>query len=154
MNKNIKKPLKISAFFAIIVAIFGIGIFFLEQKIKTQIKDILSETLEPNVDSVKINLSFFHRFPHPYLRIQNLIVSHLSDSINREILRVQEMNAEVNFLKLLKGDYEIKSVNIQDANLLFYTDSLGENIRLFKYKEAGFNKTKRAFFTDLCPNSI
>lgn len=130
-----KKLLKILGILLVIMLVIGIGIFFLEMKTKAQITYLLEETFEPKVDSVEVNLSFFHRFPHPYLCIQNLVVNDYSDGKARQILYLKEADAEVNFLKLLRGIYEIKSVNISDAVLSFYADSTGKNIRLFKYKK-------------------
>jgi hypothetical protein len=111
------------------------SIYFLENKAKVQIEEILKETFGPSVDSVDVNLSFFHRFPHPYLCVQNLKVNNHSDNEIRSILYIQEMDSEINFIKLLKGEYEIKSLNIRDGVLTFFTDSLGKSIRLLQYKE-------------------
>lgn len=111
------------------------GGIYLKAKVKSEIRTALDNVFEPQIEEANIRLSFTTQFPNPYLFIKDLRITHQTDTTSTEVLGIEHAGVSLDFWSLVKGRYAIKEAKIQNAEVLFFANEEGQNIRLFKYKK-------------------
>ncbi len=145
LKKRLKKIFILLIVLGVLTAVLGIGGWFLEAKVKSEIRAALDDLFEPQIEQVDIRLSFLLKFPNPYLFLQDLKLTHQTDSLSTEVLEINHLGASLNFWKLLKGEYSVKEAKIHNGEVLFFANEKGDNIRLFKYKKRDLDAPKSQF---------
>ena len=113
--------------------LFIAGHFF-GRKFEGTVRVALTEVFNPKVDSLHVHFSFLKHFPHPSLEIHKLRLSDTVDHQPKEILYLENASFQFDIFQFLGGNYAFRKVKLNDGYLLFYTDSIGNNIRPFRYR--------------------
>ncbi|MBQ2046910.1 MAG: AsmA family protein, partial [Muribaculaceae bacterium] len=121
--KVIKNSTKITLIVIITLAVLLITPFILlsNNKIQNFVVDKITEYLEEKTGAEfeieHVAIKFFNKF--------NLYSIEVSDLNNQKILSIDNLNAEISLLSLLKGDLHIESITANDLDAYLYTNPDG-----------------------------
>lgn len=141
MNKVIKFILKSLLFFA---ALFLAGYLAMaiyinlhQQDIINKVSNKIENEINGKVEIEDISLSFFRNFPKISVLLSNVVITDIkSDSPKTPFFKGKQVFVSIDIPELLKKNFSLKEIKIDDAKFNVYTDSTGyTNAYLFKLKD-------------------
>lgn len=168
MNLRILK--KILKYFAIttltlVVLIVGgafvVGYFY-SDKVTSLVILELNKRIDTEVTTDKVSFSVLKKFPNASIEFENITIKsskniHKSDfkKTNADtLLRAKSLFLEFNIIDIIKENYTIKKINIENGKINILTDSYGEdNYQLWRNEIAQDNSSLRFELKDLQANN-
>ena len=124
MNKKVKKALKWIVFSLVSgVLLLSLLAFCLQDKIIDKAISELNKNLEVPMSVKKVEFAFWSSFPN--ISIDLLDVTIPGRHKKTLLLKSEKFNLRFNPFDLLKGDYNLKQINITSGALNLLVDSLG-----------------------------
>ena len=132
MNTKVKKAFKWTLFTLLSgVILLSTLVFFLQGKIIDKALSELNKNLEVPMSVQKVEFAFWSSFPN--ISIDLLDVTIPGRYQKTLLLKSDKFNLRFNPFDLLKGDYNLKQINITSGVLNLFVDSLGrENYDIIK----------------------
>lgn len=118
--------------------ILGVGVFlyFNQEFIKNQTINALNQQLNARVDvNGEIYLSFYSTFPNINLQLHDVLIEDKL-RVNDTLANVKTIGLVLNPWSILKKDYTIQAINIQNGFVHLFIDEKGfNNFEILKTKE-------------------
>ena len=118
----------------ICVILIGITMVF-EDDIINYFTQRINEQLATEVSIEKIDLSLFSGFPNASIRCKNVIIKHPNSfqAQKDHLLRAESLHFRFSIIDLLRGSYDIRSIQVENAQAHIMHDLSGNwNTNIFK----------------------
>ena len=149
MKKRLRIVLEFLAAFTLIVmlllAITGVVVVkFHGDDLKTFVMDQINDHLDSKVDVGEINVKVFQKFPNTSIQLKNVTVWSTHNFNSRDfkgqgpdtLMTASYIHVSFNLLALIRKQYHVKQLEIDQGILHLYTDLEGEvNYRIFSGAE-------------------
>ena len=131
---TIKKSLKIGGITIVtILIIFVVVPFIFSGKIKNTLLNIANNQLNAHLEIEDLRLNFFSNFPDATLSLNDISITGINNFKGDTLAQAKSINATINLLKLLRGNYEIDHLRI---------DNMVINAKVLPRGEANWNIVK------------
>jgi len=106
-----------------------VSYFFQDETIRFVIESI-NKLVVSRIEVQSAHFSVVRKFPNATVEFKNVVMSHVNDfdtlgfdpAHNRNLLSAESVFVELNFFRLLTGDYRITRIEVQDGNINQLTD--------------------------------
>ncbi|OOQ57559.1 AsmA family protein [Mucilaginibacter pedocola] len=138
MPKWLKISLKVLGALILLVVLLAVGATIYvsnnKEKVLAQVIKKLNENLDGSLTVGDIRPSFFSNFPDVSLSLRDVVIRDRQfPKHHHTLLNSKEFNVSVNAAALLRGVISINNIDIDNAAIDLYTDSLGySNTSVFK----------------------
>ena len=131
--KKLKHILKFFSIILIIFLLLGIGVSYLfSDEIEGIILQNINSKLKNEIINTDIDFSILTKFPYASITISDLLI-HDSHTNKDTLLYCKLGIIKLNVIDIFFGDYSIKNIEIQDANLnIVYNKNGLSNFEIFK----------------------
>ncbi len=103
--------------FLLILVLLIVAPFIFKDKIIEKIKTVANENLNAKLDFKDVNLSLISSFPNFYLSIDDLSVVGIDEFEGLALAKVKNTALELNLKSVIEGNYTVKSVTIDGADV-------------------------------------
>jgi hypothetical protein len=137
--KKIKRIINYFLLFAVVIIIgIGISAYIYKDRIVRQLIREANAQINTPVRVGEVNLELFDKFPQIAIRFKNIVVEESWPQSRDPLLIAENIFVTLNPVKLLKGDYEINQIHIEDAEVFIRIDKEGfNNYAIFSKKSKG-----------------
>lgn len=153
MSRWLKISLKIlSSLFILIVLIWLGAAYYINHNNKTILNTILNQlnaNVNGKIEVESMETTLLKGFPGVAVSLKKVLLRDSLWTIHKhDLLNAADIDVSLNVFSLIAGDIKINKIDIKNASIYVYTDSLGySNTSMFKRKTEGkpTTKDKQAF---------
>jgi len=114
MRKFVKVVLII--IFLVVIAMLIVPFLF-KGKVEEMVKEQANANLNAHVDFSGIDISLFRKFPNVYMAVNDLTISGKDNFELDTLAHIGRLSIVVNPLDLLKGNYVVKRISVEDPRI-------------------------------------
>lgn len=126
-NKLLKFVKYLFLFFLISSLSIGLLAYYNKDKILLAFQNKANDYLQTEVKVDKIDLDFYHRFPQISIQLDNPLIFDAIQGSTDTFLVAKNINLSLDLLELIRGEYSVNRVSIQNARIKIKIDEAGNN---------------------------
>ncbi len=128
MWNKVLKSLKFLFFFFLILGLsIGLLAYYNKDKILLAFQNKANDYLQTEVKVDKIDLDFYHHFPQISIQLDNPLIFDAIEGSTDTFLVASNINLSLDLLELIRGEYSVNRVSIENARIKIKIDESGNN---------------------------
>ncbi|CAN5180737.1 hypothetical protein BH23BAC1_BH23BAC1_34470 [soil metagenome] len=100
--------------------------YYKDKIINLFVQEVNKNLLTP-ISVVKIDLSIFEKFPHLSVNLDNVVIQENSGDSKLPLAQAKHIYCTFSLIGLLRGDYTVKQIFLEDAEVFLKIDKNGNN---------------------------
>ena len=133
-----KKPLKIFTYTILSLLLIVILLVIIASLSQNKIANIalkkISESIKAPIEIENVSFTLIKRFPHATIELSGVRIGNensgktgLQTLSNEDILKIKKVYISVKTIPLIRGEYEVNIIELNDARVNYKVDSLGNS---------------------------